>query len=141
MKIAIGADHRGFDLKQHLVSSLDDIAWVDVGCDNADRSDFPRYVSLVAKQVQNKEVDGGILICGSGIGMSIAANRFDGVYAALVWNKEVARSSKEHNNANILVIPSDYVSKEETVAMIKTWQQAKFLDDRHQTRIDMIDKF
>lgn len=140
MKLSIGADHRGLEAKQYVLTAITTVEWIDAGCENIQSCDFPLYAERVTKQVKNKEVDAGVLICGSGIGMSVVANRFDGIYAALVWNKEVAISSKEHNNANILVIPSDYVSKEETVEMIQAWMQAKFLGDKYQERIDMIDK-
>lgn len=142
MKLAIGADHRGFALKEYLMQSMIDasITWVDAGCNSALRCDFPPFAQTVAKQVQDKSVDAGILICGSGIGMSIAANRYKGIYAALAWNVEVARSSKEHDNANILVLPADYISLTESVAMVKAWKKAQFLGNEYLSRLKMIDK-
>lgn len=141
MKIAIGADHRGYALKNAILQSLDDgsIAWSDAGCHNEERCDYPLFAQVVAKQVQDKTVDAGILICGSGIGMSIAANRFKNIYAALVWNVDVARSSKEHDNANILILPADFATKDEAIAMVHAWQDASFLGDRYQERLSMID--
>lgn len=139
MKIAIGSDHRGFLQKQFLIESLQFATWVDVGCFSQERCDFPFFAQDVAFKVQNKEVDAGILLCGTGIGMSIAANRFKGVYAALVWNVEVARLSKEHNNANVLVLPSDMLSQDQIKQMVFAWQQAVFLGGRYQERIGMID--
>ena len=142
MKIAIGSDHRGFELKNHLIISMcgAEIVWVDTGCQSAHSCDFPLFAQAVAKQVQDKTVDAGVLLCGSGIGMSIAANRFKNVYAALAWNVDVARSSKEHDNANILVLPVDYISEQEAIAMINAWKEASFLGDRYQERLSMIDK-
>ncbi|MFT6765271.1 MAG: ribose 5-phosphate isomerase B [Alteromonas naphthalenivorans] len=141
MKIAIGTDHRGFELKNHLIQSMhiDSIVWVDVGCESANNCDFPLYAQEVAKKVQDKKVDGGVLLCGSGVGMSIAANRFKGVYAALAWNIEIAKLSKEHDNANILVLPTSYISLDDALAMIRVWYKAKFLGGRYQERLTMID--
>jgi ribose 5-phosphate isomerase B len=141
MKIAIGNDHRGFELKNYLIQSLHDanIVWSDAGCQSARRCDFPLFAQSVAKLVQDKKVDAGVLLCGSGVGMSIAANRFKGVYAALVWNAEVARRSKEHDNANILVIPTDYVSQSEVLTIIRAWNNATFIGGKYQERLDMID--
>lgn len=139
MKIAIGADHRGFALKSLIMQSFTDCLWSDVGCYNNERCDYPIFAKEVAKQVQEKSVDAGILLCGSGIGMSIAANRYKHVHAALVWNVEVARASKEHDNANILILPADFVSEQEAVAMINAWKEASFLGGRYQERLSLID--
>lgn len=141
MKIAIGTDHRGYVLKKAILESFSDgsITWIDAGCHSDQRCDYPVFAQEVAKQVQDKTVDAGILLCGSGIGMSIAANRFKNVYAALAWNVDVARSSKEHDNANILILPADYVSEQEAVAMMHAWQNTSFLGDRYQERLSMID--
>lgn len=142
MKIAIGSDHRGFALKMALMKSFNDssVTWVDAGCHSKERCDYPLFAQTVAEQVQNKTVDAGILLCGSGIGMSIAANRFKHVYAALAWNVEIARLSKAHDNANILVLPADFVSEQEAVAMVNAWKAASFLGDRYQERLSLIDK-
>lgn len=141
MKIAIGADHRGYVLKDAILQSLDDgsITWSDAGCHSEERCDYPLFAQAVAKQVQDKTVDAGILLCGSGIGMSIAANRFKNIYAALVWNVDVARSSKEHDNANILILPADYISEQEALSLITAWKDASFLGDRYQERLSIID--
>lgn len=143
MNIAIGADHRGFELKayikQYVVGAGDPIAWIDVGASNDERSDFPLFTNLVCQAIQKAEVDRGILICGSGIGMSIAANRYNFIHAALVWNDQVAIHAKEHNNANVLVIPADFVSHELAVSMINKWLTATFKGGRYQERIAMID--
>src|SRR5579872_4127886 len=109
MNIVIGADHRGFQLKayikQYVVGADDPIAWIDVGTNNEERTDFPLFTQNACAMIQGNEAEKGILICGSGIGMSIAANRYGGIYAALVWNEEIATLAKEHNNANVLVLP------------------------------------
>jgi ribose 5-phosphate isomerase B len=141
MKIAIANDHRGVVYKQALKNTLKEIDWVDVGVQEPIRSDFPFYAKKMVETIQDGTAQSGILLCSSGIGMSIAANRFKGIYAALVWNPEVAKRSKEHNNANVLVIPADFVSLETAVQMIRAWLEASFLEGRYQERIDLVDQF
>lgn len=145
MRIAIGADHRGFTHKALVMQSnaLRDkhaIEWDDVGCLSAARCDYPEYAIAVARAVQAGRAERGILFCGSGIGMSIAANRFCGVYAALVWNEHLARLAREHDCANVLIIPSDFVSDEVLLQMIDAWLSATFLGGRYQERIAHIDR-
>lgn len=141
MKIAIGVDHRGFEHKQFIVKQQFDTAieWLDVGAFSQERSDYPEFAINVCKAMQEGKADGGVLICGSGVGMAVTANRFKNIYAALVWNEEVARLSKEHDKANVLVLSSDFVTAGQSVKMINAWLQAKFRGDRYQKRIDMID--
>ncbi len=139
MKIAIGADHRGFEHKQSIIDTMASIDWLDVGAFNKERSDFPIFSKDVCKAIIQRKAEYGILLCGSGIGMSIAANRYQQIYAALVWNDAVAKSSKEHNHANVLVFPADYISSEDAVRMIKIWLAAEEFPGRYQERIDMID--
>jgi ribose 5-phosphate isomerase B len=138
MKIAIGADHRGFDLKQKLITSGPDVEWVDCGSSSNERSDFPEFSKVVAEKVQSKNVDRGILLCGSGVGMSIVANRFSGVFAALVWNVDVAKSSREHNDSNVLILPADYLSNDDAIKIVSVWLETEFLGGRYQERIDQI---
>ncbi len=141
MKIVIASDHRGFDLKQQILQENfnEGIDWIDAGCDSAQRCDYPDYASKVVQTIKNNNAQAGILLCGTGIGMSIAANRYPGIYAALCWNEEIARISKQHNNANVLVLPANFVEVKQALAMIQAWHQATFLGDRHQHRIDQID--
>lgn len=143
MKITLGTDHRGFVLKELLkkhtnIASLE-IEWVDCGAYDAIRSDYPIFVDKVCAAMNSKSVDYGILLCGSGIGMSIAANRHPGIYAALVWNQEVARVSKEDDNANVLVLPADFISEVEMLAIVTAWLGATFKGGRYQERLAMID--
>lgn len=144
MNIAIGSDHRGFEckayLKQYVVGTEDPIAWIDVGAFDDERSDYPVFSEAVTYSVLNKEADFGVLICGSGVGMGIVANRFSGIFAGVVWNEEVARLSREHDNTNILVIPSDFVSNELAATMVNAWLMAEFKGGRYQERLDMIVK-
>ncbi len=139
MKVAIGADHRGFTHKKFVKTSIIDIEWIDVGAYDENRSDYPLFAHMVAKSIVDGKATHGVLICGSGIGMAITANRYKGILAALVWNEEVAAQSKTHDNSNILVLPSDYITQEQAVKMIRAWLNAKFLGGRYRDRIKMID--
>lgn len=145
MNIAIGADHRGFEhkeyIKKHVKVSGKSIEWLDVGAFNTEYSNYPDFSFTVAQAMVKGEADWGVLLCGSGVGMAIAANRFHGIYAALAWNEEVARLSKEHDKANILVVPSDFVSMEQAASMVQVWLAADFLGGRYQQRIDIIDSW
>ena len=140
MKIAIGADHHGFAGKEYIKQQLNDIEWVDVGTFNEERTDYPIFAQKACKALLEGEVDCAVLLCGTGIGMAIAANRFPKIYAGLAWNSEIARLSKEDDNVNVLVLPSDFVSPEQMVAMIRAWLSATFNQGRYQERIAMIDQ-
>lgn len=144
MKIAIGADHRGFSgkeyLKQHVVMKDNPIIWLDVGTFQSDRVDYPIFAQQVCEAILSKKVDCGVLLCGTGIGMAIVANRFPKIYAGVAWNEEVAGASKRADNSNVLVIPSDFVSLEESVAIVHAWLTAIFQGGRYQQRIGMIDR-
>jgi ribose 5-phosphate isomerase B len=138
MKIVIGADHRGFLYKQQIVKELSEIEWVDIGCINQERCDFPDVVKSAIEYMKLGKVERAVLLCGSGVGMAIAANRFSGIYAAVAWNKDVARVAREHNNANILVLPADFVTIEDVLVMIAVWHNTEFLGGHYQKRIDAI---
>lgn len=146
MIIAIGADHRGFAYKQHIITEYQhrgpyDLEWIDVGTnDPSHRSDYPYFAQQVCRLLQEKKADKGILICATGIGMAITANRFAGIYAGVVWTEEVAALSVEHDNVNCLVLPCDFISSPQAVAIVNTWMQAAFLGDRYQQRLDAVDK-
>jgi len=141
MKIVIGADHRGFNHKEYIKQHITLIQWIDVGAFNTKRSDYPIFSHAVCKMIlQGEGVDLGVLICGTGVGMAITANRYKNIYAALAWNKEIARQSREHDNANIIVLPSDYVSVEQAVAMVNAWREVSFIGGRYAERIKMIDE-
>jgi ribose 5-phosphate isomerase B len=144
MIIAIGNDHHGFKQKKIIKEQLQlthrTIEWLDVGSFSAERVDYPSYGIAVARALRKGKAQYGILLCGTGVGMTIVTNRFKGIYAALAWNEELAHKSKEDDNANILVIPSDYVTNEQAVSMIAAWLSAQFKGGRYQDRITMIDK-
>lgn len=141
MKIAIGSDHAGFELKEILIDYLKskNITLSDKGTYSSDRADYPDYGHAVAVSVINKEVTFGILMCGSGNGINISANKHKGIRAALCWNSEIAALARQHNDANILVLPARYISKEEAFKCVDVFLTEKFEGGRHQARVDKID--
>ena len=143
MKIYIGADHRGFSLKKKVVNSLKKSGHetIDVGTfDKTVRCDYPDVSYKVAKQVASSKNARGILICMTGIGHSIAANKVPGAYAALCYNKRAAALSREHNNSNILVVASKFVTHKEIHEIIDTWLKTPFAGGRHARRVNQIRK-
>jgi ribose 5-phosphate isomerase B len=140
-KIAIGSDHAGFDLKQKVIDYLrkKGIKVDDKGCYSTDRADYPDFGHLVANSILKKENELGILMCGSGNGIAMSANKHNGIRAALCWDPEIASLAKQHNNANILVLPARYISEEKAMACIDAFLQAEFEGGRHQARIEKID--
>ena len=141
MNVSIGSDHAGFELKEKLRTYLSskDIACLDKGTFNSERADYSDYGQAVARSILSKEALFGILICGSGIGISISANRFRGVRAALCWNGEITALARQHNDANILVLPARFISFEEACKCVDVFLSEKFEGGRHQARIDKID--
>lgn len=139
MIIAIGADHRGYAVKELLKKHFVQYEFIDVGAFSDVRSDYPLFAHAVAQLVQQKDADRGILLCGSGIGMAIVANRYKHVYAGVVWNAVIAKQSREHDNINILVLPCDCVAAFDPVQLTTIWLNTKFLGDRYKTRLAMID--
>jgi len=141
-KIYVGADHAGFDLKQKLVAELKRLGYepIDVGPKALDPADdFPDYAKPVAKAVSGGEVRRGVLTCGTGLGMVYTANRFPHVRAAVAWSPEIAELARKHNDANILVLPSRFVSEQEGLEILHTWLDTKFEGGRHQRRVEKID--
>jgi len=139
-KIAIGSDHAGFALKEQLRRHLDakGISVVDCGTDSDQSTDYPDYALHVAKLVGSNEVDAGVLICGTGIGMSMTANKIRGVRAAVCVTTEMARLSREHNNANILCLGARLTDEEAAFRILETWLNADFLGGRHERRVNKI---
>lgn len=140
MKIAIGADHAGFEDKEKLKQYLDalGVQYEDVGTDSTESVDYPVYAKKVADKVANGEVECGILVCGSGNGMQIAANKVHGIRAALAWNEETARLAKQHNDANVLSVPARIISEEESEKVVKAYLDAEFEGGRHARRVGEI---
>lgn len=141
MKIGLGADHAGFELKNELVSYLINKGYevVDFGAKSIDRVDYPDYANIVATNVVDHTVDYGILVCGTGIGMSIAANKVKGIRAALVFNELTAKLAKEHNHANIIALGGRTQSVNEAKLIVDTFLTS-YEETRHQGRIDKISK-
>lgn len=138
--IAIGCDHGGFKLKEGIKKYLNEtgIDFEDCGCFSEESVHYPDIAKEVAKRVSNKECDKGILICRSGIGMSIVANKFKDVRCAKVNSQEEAKFSRMHNDSNVLAIGADYNSVEEIIRIIRVWIATDFEGGRHQTRVNMI---
>jgi ribose 5-phosphate isomerase B len=141
MKIAIGSDHAGFELKEQLVKYLvsKGVSLVDKGTYSLDRADYPDYGHAVAIEVLNKSVDLGILMCGSGNGIAMSANKHVGIRAALCWNEEITTLARQHNDANILVLPARYISFESACDCCDLFLDTAFEGGRHQDRIVKID--
>jgi RpiB/LacA/LacB family sugar-phosphate isomerase len=143
MKIAVGADHRGYSLKGHLVKFLRTQGFEvgDFGTHRGKSCDYPPIATKVGVAVASGKFDKGILICNSGLGMSIMANKIKGVRAALCYTKEVAKASKEHNDANIIVLGAGFVSERRAKDFINAWLRARFLRGRHARRVSQIKRF
>jgi len=141
-KIIIGADHAGFSLKETLKPYLESIGFAvtDVGTNSEDSVDYPDFGMKVAGAVAAGLFTRGIMICGSGIGMSIVANRFPGVRGALCLDSETARLSRLHNNSNILVLAGRKTDPDTAKNILQTWLDTPFAGGRHQRRLDKIDK-
>ncbi len=140
MKIVIGSDHAGFADKEKIKRQLEELGveYEDVGTSSTDSVDYPVYAKKVAVKVASGEAEQGILVCGSGNGMQIAANKIRGVRAALAWNEETARLARQHNNANVLSVPARMISPEEVKNVVKSFLDAKFEGGRHGRRVDEI---
>lgn len=140
MKIAIGNDHAGTEYKFAIVKMLEDmgITVQNFGTDVSDSVDYPDFVHPVANAVENGEADYGILICGSGNGVAMTANKHANVRAGLCWTKELVELTRSHNNANILCLPARFTAREQAMEMVKTFLETDFEGGRHQRRVDKI---
>jgi ribose 5-phosphate isomerase B len=142
-RIVIGADHRGFELKNELIKhqqiGAHAITWQDIGTFSAERTDYPPFAKKVAAVILAGDADLGLLSCGSGIGIAIAANRYKGIYAGVVWNEPVARMAKEDDNVNVLVLPADFISIDDGYKLVKAWLSSSFKEGRYQERLSQID--
>ena len=140
MSIVIASDHGGLELKENLKEFLlkrgEEL--LDLGTNTDSMVDYPDYGRKLAEKVSQGEVEKGILICGTGIGMSIVANKFPGIRAALVTNEFMARMAKEHNDANILVLGGRVTDNESSRRLVETWLNTKFAGERHQRRLEKI---
>ena len=140
MKIAIASDHAGYEEKEHLKPLLDElgIQYEDLGTVSPESVDYPDYARKVGEEVASGKVDQGLLVCGSGTGMAIAANKVAGVRAAVAWNEETARLAREHNDANVLAIGARITPSQDIPKILRAWYQAKFDGGRHSRRVEKI---
>lgn len=140
MKISIGSDHAGFTLKKALIEFLQEnkIQVSDEGCFSEERADYPDFAHKVAESVLAAKVNFGILICGSGNGISMAANKHSGIRCALCWEPEIATLARQHNDANILSLPARFISLENAKQCVNNFLEAQFEGGRHADRIKKI---
>jgi ribose 5-phosphate isomerase B len=143
MKIAVGSDHRGYDLKRRIVGHLTERGHdvLDVGPESSESVDYPDFAFQVAQAVGTGQADRGILVCGTGIGMCIAANKVKGVRAAPCHDSITAEMSRRHNNANVLCISADLLGEELVDRMVTIWLETEFEGGRHARRVEKITRF
>lgn len=139
-KIAIGSDHAGFQLKEKVKAYLvsNNILVEDFGCYSEERADYPDYAHPVANAVEKNEVDLGILICGSGNGINMTANKHQGIRSALCWRKDIAEMARLHNNANIIALPARYITEEVALDCVDVFIKTNFEGGRHIDRVKKI---
>ena len=142
MQLALGSDHRGLELKDKVMDYLKANGHTvqDLGCYSKDPADYPDYASAVAESVASGRSDYGVLICATGIGMSITANKYKGVRAALCCGPELAIRARRHNDANVLCLGADFISTEEALQAVSNFISTEFEGGRHQRRLDKIAK-
>ena len=141
-RIPIAADHAGFEMKAKLESMLEKMGYEveDLGATSPASSDYPDFGHPLAREVSEGEAKRGILLCGTGLGMSYVANRYPHVRAAVVWNSEIAELARRHNDANVLVLPSRYLSEGDAEAIVKTFLETPFDGGRHERRVEKIER-
>lgn len=141
-RIPIASDHAGFEMKEKLVGELEKLGYdvQDLGTHSPSASDYADFAHPLAKEISDGEAERGILLCGTGLGMSYVANRYPHVRAAVVWSPEIAALSRKHNDANVLVLPSRFVSEEDAVSILKTFLDTGFDGGRHERRIEKIER-
>ena len=141
MKIAIASDHAGFDMKEHVKKLLKEkgIEVKDFGTHSKDSVDYPDYVHPLVNSIQQGEFEQGILLCGSGNGMVMAANRHQGIRAALCWTAELSKLAREHNNANVLCLPARFIDNQTAEEMVDEFLKTDFAGGRHQNRVQKIE--
>ena len=140
-RIPIASDHAGFAMKEHLRAVLEKMGYEveDIGTHSAASTDYPDYAHPLAEKVESGEAKRGVLLCGTGLGMSYAANRHHGVRAAVIWSPEIATFARSHNDANVLVLPARFVSEADAEQILKNFLDTPFEGGRHQKRVDKIE--
>jgi len=141
--LAIACDHRGYKMKEEIIKYLKDqkLEYKDYGTFSEERMDYPEKAKEVAEAIQRGDAEKGILICGTGLGMSIAANKFKGIRCTVCYSEEVARYAKTHNDSNILALGAEVNTVSQVIEIIRVWLAAEFEGERHKRRIEMIKEF
>ena len=142
MNILLSNDHAGTELKKEIKEFLESNGYNvnNFGEDLGESVDYPDFIHPLAKEISNKKEEKGIIICGSGNGVSMVANKYEGVRAALCWNKEIASLSRQHNNANVLSLPARFITTQEAIDIVKTFLETEFEGGRHERRVNKINK-
>lgn len=142
MKIALGADHKGFRLKRDIRSFLESQGHevLDFGTDSDESVDYPDFARAAAKAVADGRAELGLMFCWTGTGMAITANKLHGIRSAVVLNTDMAQLARQHNNVNVLALPSKYVEPEQARAIVQSWLLARFEGGRHERRLDKIER-
>lgn len=140
-KIALAADHAGYEDKEKIKKTLDELGveYVDMGTNSTESVDYPDYAKKAAEAVARGEYDQGLLVCGSGTGMAIAANKVPGIRAAVAWNEDIARLARQHNDANVLSLAARFTPPEELDKIVRAWFAADFEGGRHERRVKEIE--
>ena len=141
-RIPIASDHAGYELKERLRASLAELGYdvQDIGTHSTASTDYADYAHPLAEEVSTGEAKRGVLLCGTGLGMSYVANRYPGVRAAVAWTPEIASLARKHNDANVLVLPARFVSDEDALAILKAWLGTEFEGGRHTRRVEKIER-
>ncbi|MBQ5623212.1 MAG: ribose 5-phosphate isomerase B [Alistipes sp.] len=139
-KIGIACDHAGFQMKELLVGYLSTKGYdvVDFGCHSEESIDYPDFGHPLAEAIENGELEQGVGLCGSGEGMAMTLNKHQGIRAGLCWNTDVAALTRQHNNANVVVLPARFISNDEAIAIVNTFLNSDFEGGRHQGRVEKI---
>ena len=139
MKIIIASDHAGYQLKENIIKHFsNDFEWENLGTYSSESVDYPDYAHPLAEKIASGENKYGILICGTGNGIGMTANKHAGVRAALCWNVEIAALARQHNDANVLVLPARFITNEDAFNVVKTFFSTEFEGGRHQRRVEKI---
>lgn len=140
MKVALAADHAGFEEKEKIKKTLDAIGveYTDMGTDSFESVDYPDLAKKVGEAVASGEYERGLLVCGSGTGMAIAANKVPGIRAAVAWNEEIARLARKHNDANVLSLAARYIPEDEQDKIVRAFLSSDFEAGRHERRVEKI---
>jgi ribose 5-phosphate isomerase B len=141
-RIPIASDHAGFEMKERLRAALAEMGFSveDIGTHSTASTDYADYAHPLAQEVSTGQAERGVLLCGTGLGMSYTANRYPGVRAAVAWTPEIAALARKHNDANVLVLPARFVSDEDALAILQAWLETDFEAGRHTRRVEKIER-